>query len=58
MYPEKTASVTVFASDRSWMLTTATQAVVAMVILLLVALGVGRVVRRKRAIEATWGEEE
>ena len=36
------------ASDRSWMIATGTQALVAMLILVVVALGVRRILRRKR----------
>jgi hypothetical protein len=45
------------AADKSWMLTTGIQIVVAILILIAVALGVGKVLRRKRTIEAKWKEE-
>jgi Peptidase MA superfamily len=45
------------ASDRSWMLATATQMIVALLLLAAVVLGVRKVLRRKRAIEDRWAKE-
>jgi hypothetical protein len=45
------------ASDKSWMIATGSQALVAILILVVVVLGAIRVFKRKRAIEQSWGEE-
>lgn len=45
------------ASDRSWMVETFSQILIAALILAVVAMGIARVMKRKRAIEAQWGDD-
>jgi hypothetical protein len=44
-------------ADRGWIVGTASQALIAILILVVVALGVRRVMRRKKTIEESWGDE-
>jgi hypothetical protein len=45
------------ASDRTWMLTTGAQALVAVLLLAAVVLGLRRILARKRTIEQKWQTE-
>jgi hypothetical protein len=45
------------ASDKSWMIATGSQAVIAVLLLLAVVLGLRRILKRKQTIEAKWARE-